>query len=157
MNVLRVTFLWCYGPFLRQFFGILLRHWHMLETHIRCMVEAYTWYMILFVWYFVETLHWWYIMVHSVCNNWDILWVLWYMVEAHGLRSILDIGHIIWDTFLVYVWGIPWWHWCMVRYIVDAWYGVGTCSSSCMIWYRFGTWLTHISCNGILVILVHAW
>ena len=136
MHVLRVTCWWCYGACLRQVFSILLRHWHMLEAHLMCMVEAYTWYMILFVWHFVE--------VHGVWNDWDISWVIWYMVEEHGLRSILDIGHILWDTFLVYVWGIPWWHWCMVRYIVDAWYGVctwyGTGFGWCMIWYRFGTW-----------------
>jgi hypothetical protein len=42
-----------YGACLRKVFGILLRHWHMLDAHIRCMVEAYTWYMILVVCYFV--------------------------------------------------------------------------------------------------------
>jgi hypothetical protein len=38
----------------------------MLEAHLRCMVEAYTWYMILVVWYLVEAL--------------DIVDILWYMV-----------------------------------------------------------------------------
>jgi len=38
MHFLRVTCWWCWGTSLRHVFGILLRHWHMHETHIMCML-----------------------------------------------------------------------------------------------------------------------
>jgi hypothetical protein len=53
-EVYMMMMLWC---MLEAILWYILRHWHMLAAHIRCMVEEYTWYMILVVWYFVEVHH----------------------------------------------------------------------------------------------------
>jgi hypothetical protein len=142
MHVLRVMLWWCYGTWLRYVLVMLVH----VETHLGC----YGICMKHILWYLVEAHHWFYStcfwhMVYGIIDKnheWYGIWlryISWYMVHdiSFGLRSILDIGHMVWDIlwYMFEAYLGTWLMNVMVHILVQGWYG--TCFDTWLIWYKF--------------------